>query len=682
MKHRRTATTAPPLRRGLVAVALAALTAIAMAIVPTVASAAQANGSVDFDIVKRSKAGKGLIKAKIKAQKPAATASDRKGTLLGFVVRNAEAGPKFSSTLKGSIVVKNKKRKAKITQLSLASRSGKTTVTGKLGKRKLTIFTANRSVKETVDGATTTYAIAGAKLTLPKPTAKQLNKKLKLKKKAKIKQGATGKLFVDVAIEGEEPPPPPPDPDYPYAEQCDVQTGTPLSTPTEVEAPQQAPSFEVDQPVTGTSIDWGFKDSFRSYVLSHGSLPALDGATAVPNGESMAVQGSYWRFSASSGSYEAGNQPDHSDDKLVINGTGTVIFCSPDPPYLFAVVMKDPTITIDGEDSRITASIGVNQGGTWYPFQRTDIAQLDLADIEPDVTDNGNSIGWDNIPVSLGQNFIDASGTEDFYDAGDQIDSISVEATIDRPLLTECPIASQIDGPPTIDPPVDFTKLALPELDDPIVAEGDSLGTINWGFRSGSRGGITSAMSGGASFVLLGGATASNPFPSMSGAGKFFRFPITEYAYDEGTSDPTDDVLIASSDATIAFCNANPGRGNWATVISKPTLVIDGTSSRVVANSYSFKGEGEAPAVGPAEGWAGGRVDIVALDASSVDAVADDGTVTWGDVVGDEVALENGIPATGAYLTNAFRLAGPSAAIDTGAGAFDPVAAQIDLPTP
>jgi hypothetical protein len=496
---------------------------------------------------------------------------------------------------------------------------------------------------------------------------------------------------------GPEPPEP-----YPYETQCAVPAvpggpgfGDPPGT---IDGIAAAPTFNsgTSQPVTGTELDWGFKQSFRSYVLAvppAGTLQPLDGASASAAGLGMVAADAYFGFPTAAGTYEPGTEPDHSDDKLVVDGTGTVLFCK--PGHGFNVVLKNPTVTIDGENSRITADVGANYNGVWYPFQRTDIAELDLSAVAPKFTAGGNTVVWDDIPATLTEDGEIATGG--IYAEGDALDPITVKTSLDRPLLTQCALAA---GTVPTPPAVDFTLAPLPTLASPVVRSGENLGTINWGFRRSTRSTTVSGADPAANaFQLLGGATESfpgnmggsaNAYPptASAGLGKFFRFPVSSYSYEAGTSDPGDDRLIATSDATVGFCNVK--FGGFALVISKPTLVIDGGESRLIANAYSYAGPFGA---GAAKGWIGGRVDVVELNTSAVDAVAGSGAVSWGEINGDNDPLENGIPIEFGtspdvgLRTEAFSIASLTEASTKEdatkvGGGFDPVAAQIVLPAP
>jgi len=468
---------------------------------------------------------------------------------------------------------------------------------------------------------------------------------------------------------GPEPPEP-----YPFATECPVPTveGGMGDEPGVVEGIEPAPVFNAgtSQTVTGTVANWGFKSSFRGYVLGAppaGTLQTLGGATASAEGMGMAAPTAYFGFPAGSGSYEPGTEPDHSDDKLVSESTGTVLFCK--PGHGFNVVLKNPTVTIDGENSRITADVGVNLSGEWFPFQRVDIAALDLDGVEPEITEGGNKVTWKEVPATLTDDGETAIGG--LYSAGEALDKITVETAITRPLLTQCTIASGTATPPA----VEFPALSVPSLTSPVTGSG---GTINWGFRRSLR----SSVAATGSFQLLGGATEGYPGSMGGGAspaptggeGKFFRFPVSEYQYEAGTADPGDDRLVATSDATVGFCN--PAAGNYGLVLSKPTLIIDGAESRLVANAYSYSGGFPTPTP---KGWIGGRVTLVKLDTSAVDATSGAGTISWGEVTADNTPLLSGIPVSGGLQTEALSLANLTKA-STASGGFDQLAAQITLP--
>lgn len=590
--------------------------------------------------------------------------------------------------VEGNLVFAHGKRKVTVRAIDLRVGAKQTSLVGRVGKRSIVVFRAegeSHPVANSVGLSKAPFALTGQ-------VADALAPRLGLDS---IEPGQLGRLSLTALqddLPKEEPKPTepvkiddggllPPDP-YPYSAQCPVKKveGPAIGeVPGQVAGIDPAPLFDAgsSQPVTGTAIEWGFLQSFRNYVLNMGpgSLQTLDGASASASGAAMAGANEFFSFPVDDGTYEPGVAPNHSDDKLVAGGTGTVLFCK--SGHGFNVVLKNPTVTIDGANSRITADVGVNQHGTWYPFQRVDIADLNLSAVQPTVSAGGNTLVWDDIPATLSADGAKATGLGDQYPAGEVLDTITVKTSLDRPLLAQCGVAAgTVPSPPT----VNFALAALPSLTTPVTRSGKNLGTINWGFRRSTR----NTIAGGGTFPLSGGATESfpgsmgggNSLPPGGGLGKFFRFPISSYSYEAGTGDPTDDRLIASSNATVGFCKPNSAQGNFGLIISKPTLVIDGANSRIVANAYSFSGPFMSS---PALGWIGGRVELVKLNTVGFSTTTGVGTVKWGEVNPDFEPLQNGIQVSGALQTEALSLANLTVA-STGAGGFDPVAAQIVLP--
>jgi hypothetical protein len=682
--------------------ALIAFAVLALATILLTATAVASPGSGEVVLSLKSDAKDSLTKQGVKATYSAkagktGAAKRSKGgggqaQVVSLPVHEVDLGAAATVHADGGLALTLKGGTANLSGVTLQLGAKSTALAAKLGGKRIVFFRAGG--KPQIDASS--VKLKRAPLALTRAGATALGAELGLDRLA---AGRAGTLTVDAALHATAPkpstpapasppakiddggikPPLPPDPAaYPYATECPVPAVEGSAgfgdVPGQVSDLAPPPAFNpgTSQGVTGGSLEWGFKNSFRSYVgfvPPAGSILGLEGAVAKPAGPSMAIPGSFFDFPVAAGTYEPGTAPDHSDDKLVVDGFGTALFCK--SGHGFSVVIKNPSVIIDGADSRIVADVGTNQNGTWYPFQRADIAELDLSAVEPQLSDGGNTLVWEDIPATLSADGTLASG---LYEEGDVLDPVTVKTSLQRPLLAECTIASGVATPPA----VDFTLAALPTLTDPVTGSG---GTINWGFRRSLR----SSVQATGSFQLLGGATAGYPGNMGGGAtpaptggiGKFFRFPVASYSYEEGeAANPNDDRLIATSNATVGFCN--PAAGNYGLVISKPTLVIDGGSSRLVANAYSYSGGFPAPSP---KGWIGGPVDLVDLDTSAVGAVGTSSTVTWGEVTADETPLNSGIPVDGGLKTEALSLANLTIA-GTASGGFDPVAAQIELPAP
>lgn len=178
------------------------------------------------------------------------------------------------------------------------------------------------------------------------------------------------------------------------------------------------------------NLNWGFKASFRGYVYGtmtaagepDKALQALDGASrAFPPFDP--TRG--FSFPVSDGQYSS-NGPGVGDDQAVIPGTGTALICNAE--HSFWASISDPTVVIDGENSRIVATISQNingngmfgERGPWQTPQRVDLADLDLAAVTP--VEGASGVTYTDIPVSL------SSDAAPFatYPAGTALDPISV----------------------------------------------------------------------------------------------------------------------------------------------------------------------------------------------------------------------------------------------------------------
>lgn len=653
-----------PRPHGSRAALLLAIAATALAAISSPAAAAPADGEVKLTFKAGAKSS--LLRQGVKVD-----GGRGRTQVASLSVKRAWSGNPDRVRAAGAITLASGKRVAKLRGVLLTIGARRAAISAKLGKKRLVFFRARGSRRAV--GSTLLLRSRGLRLT--GKGARLLRKRLGL---GRGLAGRVGLLVVRAEIKAPAapivaPPTPDPTPDpkvaYPYEAECPVPfvEGSEgfSDAPGEVGGTAAAPIFNpgTSQEVTGTTVEWGFKASFRNYVAfvpPAGSLQAVEGAGANPSEELMALPEAFFDFPVATGTYEPGTAPDHSDDLLVADGSGAALFCKPD--HGFNVVLKNPTVTIDGEDSRITADVGVNLNGVWHPFQRADVASLDLEGVEPEIADSGNTLTWEDVPASFTAAAEVATGG--LYEAGEALDPVTVSTSLNRPLLAQCGIEA---GSPETLPAVEFGLDPLPTLDEPVSGSG---GTIDWGFRRASRNSIT--MFGG-SFPLLGGATEGYPgnmggsasAPPAGGEGKFFRFPIDHYEYDAGEAGGADDRLIATSEATVGFCL--PAH-TYGMVISKPTLIIDGAESRLIANAYSLQA---------GNGWIGGRVDLVDLNQGALEATEGVGTVSWGDVPADEVPLTEGLLVEGGYLTNALALAGQVK--DGGEGGFDPLSAQIEL---
>lgn len=269
-----------PRTAGLIAVA-ATTTLIA---VPASAGAAT-TGATTIDLKGASASALSAQKVGLSAQKPA-KATAKRITLpvaSGTVATGATLKHRGSVTFRAR--VGGRTRSAKLTALETKVGTTRSTVTAKLGAKRLTLFTIaapKRAVK--LDRAAGTASLRGGTVRLTPAAAKALRGKLALRRLPAGQLGAA-KVTASVGVartpatRRTDPTPGTPTP------------GTPTPTPTDPTAPR-SPPIENEPPVlarpataipvTGARLTWWVRDSFIAYIAG-GSTPPATG-TAASNG--------------------------------------------------------------------------------------------------------------------------------------------------------------------------------------------------------------------------------------------------------------------------------------------------------------------------------------------------------------------------------------------------------------
>jgi hypothetical protein len=514
----------------------------------------------------------------------------------------------------GALALALGSRKASLTGLTLQIAARKTAISAKLGGERLVFFRAKGQPR--LDGSSVT--LNGAKLSLTAKGAHALRGRLGLETLAAGRAGtAAVAAHLDptpAPVPAAAAPAPTPTPPLkiddgglpplvdPYAAQCAV--GVTSRTPGNADGPAPAPTLSSPTAVSGGAIDWGFLQSFRFYVVT------VSGGTIVPIAPATAPNQPISGFSfPSTGQYAFNSAGDSSDDKAVIDGSGEVVLCN--SPHGFRIVLSNPTVTIDGDDSRLTVDVDTNMSGVHTPTQRVDLATLDIADADPFYNENTQTVTWSKLPATL-----TAAGSEALalcsespgpcsYEAGDQLEPVTVtvetESEVAWPFNASCDLSAvdPMPAPTTTDSwPTPTTLAALPSLTG---AEPVTSGAIDWGVRNGLRGTINST----GQFNLSGGATRSDP-TSMSGEGKFFTWPATSGQYEAGAGgDPG--RLVLQGSGTVGLCQSHPLQA-YGTVLSNPTLIVDGANPRLtmdVASRFRLS-------------WTSGRVDVASLAIGNV----------------------------------------------------------------
>jgi Htaa protein len=531
----------------------------------------------------------------------------------------ASATVRTGETLKLS----GKGRDARLRGLILQVAGKHTAISAKLGKRRLVVFRAEG--EPSIDA--TSLTLKGAQLTLTDKGADALGARLGLDG---LSAGRLGTLAIDARLDPSPPPPvatgsdvkqsgPPGDgpPVDPYAQQCALKVKS--KAVGSAAGPAPAPALSSPTALSGGKIDWGFSGDLRFYVveISGGSLVPIAPAEVL-NPPLPAPQIGPFRFPAGSGELAINDPDNDGDDQAIVNGQGEIVLCN--SPHGFRVTLSHPAVTIDGADSRLTVDVDTNMSGVWTPTQRVDLATLDLDGTVPFYNENAKSVTWADLPVSL-----TAAGAQALrlcdphipgpcdYEEGDPLDPLSLTTNTASGVAWPFNAACTLGSPATASawPAVPAAPQALPTLSSPSAV---SSGAINWGVRNSLRNTVQSAPG---VFNLSGGATRSDAV-DMSGAGKFFTWPASGGEYEAGSPAR----LVLHGTGAVGLCNTAHGFG---TVLSSPTLTIDGANSRLTMDVATRIGVS----------WTSGRVDIASLATTGMQVNTAPGpgageeTVTW-----------------------------------------------------
>jgi len=613
-----------------VAKALIALAALALAISMSTGSALALPASGEVSLSLKAGAESSLLRQGVKAtytakagktgatKRVSTSKKGKGGSAVVLPIVDVEMLGAATIRTDGSVVLSSQGQTARLKDLTLQIAGKKTAISARLGKRRLIFFRAEG--EPAIDKAS--LKLSKAPLSLTEKGAKALAEQLDLDG---LSAGKSGSVDVDasftaapLALAADNKQPEQPGSKEiidPYAQQCALKVKS--ETPGSAAGPAAAPTLSSPAALNGGKIEWGLSGDLRFYVveISGGALVPIAPAEVL-NPPLPAPQIGSFRFPAGSGSYAINTPENSGDDQAIVNGQGEVVLCN--SPHGFRVTLSDPTVTIDGEDSRLTVDVDTNMSGFWTPTQRVDLATLDLDGANPFYNENAKTVTWSSLPVTLtaaGEQALQLCNPQApgpcEYEEGASLDPLTVVAStateVAWPFGASCALASPATAMSW--PTAPAAPAALPALTSP---EQISSGSISWGLRNSLRNTVKS----NGVFNLVG-ATSSEP-SDMSGPGKFFTWPSTTGEYEAGTSDR----LVLHGTGSVGLCNTAHGFG---TVISNPTLIIDGAKSHLAMDVSSRIGVS----------WTSGRVDIASLATAGMSVSTTPGpgsgeeTITW-----------------------------------------------------
>lgn len=334
--------------------------------------------------------------------------------------------------------------------------------------------------------------------------------------------------------------------------------------------------------VTGGTINWGVKESFRSYVtgpIAQGSITLGDGAVDGSGG---------YQFNVNGGTRDAGAST------AAATSTGSVHFLGHDG--ILDVKFSNIEVHVSGTSGTLVADVDYRpftDTTTQNPLQSASdvaIASLNLSGVSP--TEGTSSVSFANVPATLTADGAAAFGG--FYPAGQALDPVSFTLAL--------------AGPGGGDP-------------DPGPA-GDALtgGALRWV--------LSEQLWGQASLnqcrAVTEPATIVNGDWNNPDAG--FVLPISSGTYDAATG-------ASSAELGGSLVLGNRTQGNYRIRLSDLAVSIDaaGNGSLTADVEYSL-GAGPAPAdCNDARTWANGGDDVTvvvfAADPAARSAVGD--SVYW-----------------------------------------------------
>ncbi|GLB64657.1 hypothetical protein NCCP2495_25360 [Dietzia sp. NCCP-2495] len=179
---------------------------------------------------------------------------------------------------------------------------------------------------------------------------------------------------------------------------------------------------DVTYSVTGGTIEWGFKQSFRSYFFggfAHGELTTSEGVT-FEGGQTAADGRIVWPVTSGSVT---------SASSATASGTGDANFNA--HGGALDTTLSNPTIEINGTEGVLKLDYEGNQfdtsGGTPVPLTGTQVvaATFDLT-AAPDLHNEGTTTLTSG-PSIIGDDFVEVFGS---YPSGSTLDPVTASLTV------------------------------------------------------------------------------------------------------------------------------------------------------------------------------------------------------------------------------------------------------------
>ena len=169
--------------------------------------------------------------------------------------------------------------------------------------------------------------------------------------------------------------------------------------------------------ITGGFLDWGFKESFRSYISSGDGDPPI----AASDGASITTNGTF-QFPVTGGTY------DDETGAVTVNHGGTVVFSY--PSHGFQVTLANPTVVLDGQGGELLADVELSSSLPAYePVTATQaaVALIDTGGAPPRV--DGGTVRYSGLNTTITET--GQAAFANFYPVGTALDPLSFAFSTD-----------------------------------------------------------------------------------------------------------------------------------------------------------------------------------------------------------------------------------------------------------
>lgn len=343
--------------------------------------------------------------------------------------------------------------------------------------------------------------------------------------------------------------------------------------------------------VTGGTIEWGVRGTFRNYVQG----PIAQGSITVNGGATQAAGNGTFTFPVTGGSHEGSTTDAGSTGGVHFEGHhGTL-----------DINLSSLRVVIDGSSGAIVADvvsrefISTTEAGDPITYDDVQLVSLDLSGVTPTVT--ADSVTYAAVPTTLTTAGAPAFGN--FYPAGDAFDPVTIRLSIGD--------GGDGGGGSPVDPA------------SPTAITG---GSMRWMVSRQ----VWTSSSLNQCLAAIEPATLTNEGVDDPSSGVTFQ--ITQGSYDRGTG-------AATIELRGGVFLGNQSQGGYGIVLSDPTIVVDADGNGTLLADLGFRaGGGGSPAnpvacgvVGELGGTPWVEVDdvkVLSFDAAGLTVDAD-GTAAW-----------------------------------------------------